>query len=67
LTTKLLQSDLPLNGESSGQSIGSAMRRVTYHYWYHMGEIQAIRQLLDHRDLPQYVGNIEIEAPYRPE
>jgi hypothetical protein len=67
LTTKLLQSDLPLNGESSGQSIGSAMRRVTYHYWYHVGEVQAIRQLLDHRDLPQYVGNIEVEAPYRPE
>lgn len=67
LTTMLLQGDLPLNGEPSGQTIGSAMRRITYHYWYHLGEIQAIRQLLDHRDLPQYVGNIETEAPYRPE
>ena len=67
LTTERLQSDLLLNGEPVGQSIGSAMRRITYHYWYHIGEIQAIRQMLGQRDLPEYVGDIEIEAPYRPE
>jgi hypothetical protein len=67
LTTERLQDDLPLNGESVGQTIGSALRRVTYHYWYHIGEIQAIRQMLGHKDLPEYVGDIEIEAPYRPE
>jgi hypothetical protein len=43
------------------------MRRITYHYWYHIGEIQAIRQMLGHKDLPEYVGDIESEAPYRPE
>jgi uncharacterized damage-inducible protein DinB len=67
LTTAQLQTDMLLNGESVGQTIGSLLRRVTYHYWYHIGEIQAIRQLLGHRDLPEYVGDIEIEAPYRPE
>jgi hypothetical protein len=67
LTTETLQDDLLLNGESVGQMIGSALRRVTYHYWYHIGEIQAIRQMLEHKDLPEYVGDIEIEAPYRPE
>lgn len=67
LTTKALQRDLPLHGKSVGQSIGSAMRRVTYHYWYHIGEIQAIRQMLGHARLPVYVGNIEKQAPYRPE
>jgi hypothetical protein len=67
LTTDRLQKDLLLNGESVGQTIGSALRRVTYHYWYHIGEIQAIRQMLGHKDLPEYVGDIEIEAPYRPE
>ncbi len=66
-TTEVLQNDLPLNGEPSGQAIGSALRRVTYHYWYHIGEIQAIRQMLDHTNLPQYVGDLEVEAPYRPE
>ena len=67
LTTETLQNDLLLNGEAVGQSLGSALRRVTYHYWYHIGEIQAIRQMLGHKDLPEYVGDIEIEAPYRPE
>jgi DinB family protein len=32
LTTKDLQRDLPLNGRHSGQSLGSAIRRLTYHY-----------------------------------
>jgi len=67
LTTETLQSDLLLNGETVGQTIGSALRRVTYHYWYHIGEIQSIRQLLEHKNLPEYVGSIETEAPYRPE
>ena len=67
LTTETLQNDLLLNGEAVGQTLGSALRRVTYHYWYHIGEIQAIRQMLRHKDLPEYVGNIETEAPYRPE
>ena len=67
LTTETLQNDLLLNGEAVGQSLGSALRRVTYHYWYHIGEIQAIRQMIGHKDLPEYVGAIETEAPYRPE
>jgi hypothetical protein len=67
LTTEMLQSDLPRDGKPSGQTPGSAMRRITYHYWYHIGEIQAIRQMLGHTDLPEYVGWIEKQAPYRPE
>ena len=27
----------------------------------------AIRQLLGQRDLPEFVGNLDNEAPYRPE
>ena len=67
LTTESLTGDLLLDGKSVGQSLGSAMRRTTYHYWYHIGEIQAMRQLLGHTGLPEYVGEIETLAPYRPE
>lgn len=67
VTTRVLEEDLPLDGKSVGQSLGSAIRRLTYHYWFHIGETQAIRQMLGGRDLPEYVGNIEDEAPYRPE
>jgi hypothetical protein len=67
LTTSLLQHELLRDGMAIGQSVGSAMLRVIYHYWYHLGEIQAIRQMLGQANLPEYVGDIEIEAPYRPE
>ena len=67
LTTDELQRDLLRDGKPIGQSIGSALRRITYHYWFHTGEIQAIRQMLGHSNLREYVGDIETEAPYRPE
>jgi hypothetical protein len=67
LTSEILQEELLRDGKVVGQSVGSALRRVTYHYWYHIGEIQAIRQMLGHANLPEYVGDIEIEVPYRPE
>lgn len=67
LTTATLQNDLLRDGKSVGQTVGSALRRMTYHYWYHIGEIQAIRQMLGHSGLAEYVGDIETEAPYRPE
>ncbi len=68
LTTRDLFKDLPLpKGGASGQSLGSALRRITYHYWFHIGEILAIRQLLGRGRLPQYVGAIERNAPYRAE
>jgi hypothetical protein len=67
LTATTLQEELLHKGRPVDQSVGSALQRLTYHYWYHIGEIQAIRQMLEHQDLPEYVGEIEIEAPYRPQ
>lgn len=67
LTTDLLQAPLLRDGRDVGQSHGSALRRMTYHYWFHCGEILAIRQMLGQTGLPEYVGDIETEAPYRPE
>lgn len=49
------------------ESIGTRLRRTTYHYWYHTGESQAIRQLLGHTGLPSFVGDIGSKAPYVPE
>ena len=61
LTTADLKTELLRHRKSDGQSDGSAI----YHYWYHIGEVQAIRQLLGHRDLPEHVGALEERAPYR--
>ena len=67
LTTEGLLVDLLHKGKSIGQSVGSGMQRIIYHYWYHTGEIQAIRQMLGGANLPEYVGDIEKQAPYRSE
>lgn len=64
LTTEMLSTFMTVNGKPARESIGSMLRRTTYHYWYHLGEAQAIRQMLGHTDLPDFVGAIHAEAPY---
>lgn len=64
LTTEQLQATVP-NGYRPGLLYGSLLQRVIYHYWYHTGENMAIRQMLGHTRLPEFVGNIDGEAPYR--
>ena len=55
-----------LAGPGPRRTVGSALLRVTYHCWFHLGEILAIRQILGHTGLPEFAGNIDGEAPYRP-
>jgi uncharacterized damage-inducible protein DinB len=66
LTTEKLQEPYIYEGQPVEFSVGSRMLRVIYHYWYHTGENMAIRQLLGHTELPEFVGDIEELAPYRP-
>ena len=61
LTTETLEKIL--EGGSRRESIGTSLRRLTYHYWFRIGESQAIRRLLGHKNLPTFVGNIGAEAP----
>jgi uncharacterized damage-inducible protein DinB len=42
--------ELPINR-------GTMLTRVIYHYWYHTGEMQAVRQLLGHTGLPDFVSD----------
>ena len=53
--------------ETSGETPGTKLYRTTYHYWFHLGESQAIRQMLGPaKKLPDFVGSFK-NAPYRPE
>jgi hypothetical protein len=45
---------------------GNLMQRVIYHYWYHLGESLGLRQAMGHSDLPDFVGDIDTRAPFRP-
>jgi hypothetical protein len=64
LTSELLQTHFVIDGKPHPENIGTVMWRVTYHYFYHLGESQAVRQLLGHTGLPQFIGSI---PPYQSE
>jgi hypothetical protein len=66
LTSEMLAQRHPFGkaGQQNYYTFGSLMQRVIYHYWYHTGENMAIRQMLGQRDLPEFVGNIDKQAPY---
>jgi DinB family protein len=60
--------DHPLRqGKPLARIHGNLLQRTIYHYWFHTGENMAIRQMLGHKRLPQFVGSIDDEAAYRPE
>jgi hypothetical protein len=56
----------PWKRESSREGPGTKLHRTTYHYWFHLGESQAVRQMLGHRKLPDFVGDFG-PSQYRPE
>ena len=66
LTTEALLGRLTVAGRPHDESVGTMLQRVVCHYWFHIGESQAVRQLLGHRDLPEFVGAIGDHAPFRP-
>ena len=66
LTPEVLQRHLEWKGSPLEESIGTLLMRNIYHYWFHTGEGHAIRQMLGHGQLPQFVGDMAA-AVYRPE
>jgi hypothetical protein len=59
-----LKDYLVRDGEPSPENIGTMLQRNIYHYWFHTGEAHAIRQMLGHENLPQFVGDMSV-AQYR--
>jgi hypothetical protein len=66
-TSADLRANVVRDGKTTPYIYGSLVLRVIYHYWYHTGENMAIRQSIGHTGLPEFVGDIDAEAPYRPE
>jgi hypothetical protein len=65
LTSSSLQNHFIWKGERLQETVGTLLQRNIYHYWFHTGEAHAIRQVLGHTSLPQFVGNLGEIAPYR--
>jgi hypothetical protein len=53
----------PFGSRTWGENAGTLLQRNTFHYWYHLGEGMAVRQMLGHTDLPQFVGNMGALTP----
>jgi len=58
LTAEVLQQHLQWEGEPVEENIGTMLLRNTYHYWFHIGEAHAVRQMLGHGNLPDFVGDL---------
>lgn len=52
--TSLRRPIVPPGGTVEGESLGTRLVRNIFHYWSHIGEISAIRQVLGHHP-PQFV------------
>jgi hypothetical protein len=66
LITEGLQQPSMMDGKPTVYSVGTLLLRQIYHYWYHIGENMAIRQMLGHHGLAEYVGDLHSQAPYEP-
>jgi len=51
-----------MNDKRWFESIGTLMQRTIFHYWFHTGEVHAIRQQLGHQSLPDFVGRQNLVA-----
>jgi len=66
LTPGIMQNYLLRDGKPVDESIGTLLIRNIYHYWYHTGEASAVRQMLGHVKVPEFVGDMSTAA-YEPE
>ncbi len=67
LTQADMQRRLQWEGVPERDDIGTMLLNNIYHYWYHLGESQVVRQMLGHQNLSEFVGPIVGEFVYRPE
>lgn len=67
LTAEALERPLAFDRRDDPPSAGTELLHVIYHYWGHIGEASAVRQMLGHERPPEFVGDIDSLAPYRRE
>lgn len=53
-----LRKQLFWEGNALPDNIGKLLLRTTYHYWFHLGKVHSVRQMLGHVGLPMYVGKM---------
>lgn len=54
----MLRAPLFWPNDQTAEDVGTSLLRNIYHYWFHIGEAHAIRQMLGHAKIPQFVGDL---------
>jgi len=67
LTTADLEVPAAHDPREVAPALGTQLMLITYHYWSHIGEASAVRQMMGHEDLAEWVGDLHGTAPYRRE
>lgn len=62
LAPKVLTNHFEWNGKKWEENIGTLLMRNTFHYWFHTGQALAVRKLLGHTGLPEFVGDMSAVA-----
>ena len=52
------------DGSDGARVVGDLVQRVIYHTWFHRGQVVAVRRLLGHEKVPQFVENTDQQANY---
>ncbi len=58
LTPAVMEQHFEWKGKPIDENIGTLLFRNIHHYWFHIGEGAAVRQMLGHKNLPQFVGDM---------
>ncbi|MCB9148200.1 MAG: DinB family protein [Caldilineaceae bacterium] len=58
VTAEILLQHPLREGKPHAENYGTMLYRNIYHYWFHTGEAHAVRQMLGHGELPQFVGDM---------
>ena len=58
ITAKDLDQHYAWKNTQWDENVGGLLLRNIFHYWYHIGEIQAVRQRFGHTDLPDFIGDL---------
>lgn len=59
ITDEVALSRLEWKGQPYRESVGTMLLHLIYHYFFHIGEAHAARQMMGHADLPEYVGDMD--------
>jgi hypothetical protein len=65
LTPAMLTTHLEWKGKPHAENIGTMLLHVIYHYFFHLGEAHANRQVMGHTDLPDFIGEMLGDFEYR--